>query len=146
AAAAVALLAGRDARAADHPITYAQALDRAAHVAPDSAVARSREAVMQAEIGIAGVRPNPTASFATSTQAARFSAGISVPLVILGQRGAAMDASRAELATTKVETEITAVDVRADVAQACVAPRRAPRSAAGAGGAGATAPPRRAAV
>jgi outer membrane protein TolC len=106
-------------------ITYAQALERAGRVAPDVAIARSREAVARAEVGIAGVLPNPSASLGTNTQTARLTAGVSVPLVILGQRGAAVDASRAELATTRVETEIATVDVRAAVAHSYVALWRA---------------------
>jgi outer membrane protein TolC len=43
-----------------------------------------------------------------------------VPLVLLGQRSAAIDAGRAELATTAVETEMAAADVRAAAAHAYV--------------------------
>src|SRR4051812_35501106 len=112
----VVLPAAGEARAADALITYRQALERAARLAPDLAIARSREAIAQAEVGIAGGPPTPPVTAGTSTQAAKLSAGVTVPLVILGQRGAAMDASRAELATTRVETESTAVDVRAGAA------------------------------
>ena len=117
---ASALVLGPEARAAGVPITYAQALDRAAHQSPDIAAARAKEAVAIAEVGIAGVLPNPTISAATSTQAARLSLGMSVPLVVLGQRGAAIEASRADLATTKVETQMTSVDVRAATGHAYV--------------------------
>ena len=64
------------------------------------------EAVARAEVGIAGVLPNPSVSAGTSTQTAKLSLGVSVPLVVLGQRGAAIEAGRAELATTRVETEV----------------------------------------
>ena len=46
-----------------------------------------------------------------------------MPLVILGQRGAAADAARAEVATVHVETELTWNDVRAATARAFVALR-----------------------
>jgi cobalt-zinc-cadmium efflux system outer membrane protein len=125
AAALLTLLAGAGAAAADLSFTYAQALDRAAHVAPDLAVARAGEAVARAAVGVAGLLPNPSVTAGTSTQTARLSVGVSLPLLFLGQRGAAIDASRAELATTQVETEMAAVDVRAAVAHAFVALWRA---------------------
>jgi cobalt-zinc-cadmium efflux system outer membrane protein len=130
AAAALALLATGEVRAADVSITYAQALDRAAHVAPDIAVARTGEAIARAGIGIARTLPNPSLTAGSSTQTARLSVGVSVPLLILGQRGAAADAGRAELETARVETEIAAVDVRAGVAHAFVALWRAQETAA----------------
>ncbi|MEO7108977.1 MAG: TolC family protein [Polyangiaceae bacterium] len=111
--------------AADSTITYRQALNRAAHVSPDLVIARTRESVARAEIGIAGTLPNPSISVGTSSQTARLSGGVTVPLLILGQRGAAIDASTADFTTTRVETEVTAVDVRASVAHAYVALWRA---------------------
>ncbi len=129
AATVLALLATGKAAAADVSITFAQALDRAAHFAPDIAVARSSEAIARAQVGIDGVLPNPSVIAGTSTQTARLSVGLSVPLLILGQRGAAVDAGRAELATTRVETEIASVDVRAGVAHAFVALWRAQATA-----------------
>ncbi|MEO6575924.1 MAG: TolC family protein, partial [Polyangiaceae bacterium] len=66
----------------------------------------------------------------TSTQAARASFGASVPLVILGQRGAAIRASEADLATVHVETEVAWTDVRAGAAHAFVALWIAERTAA----------------
>lgn len=102
------------------PITYARALELARRGSPELAVARGRESVARAEIGVAGTYPNPSVIFGTSRLAARFSAGVSVPLVILGQRGAAMDASRADLVTVKVETDAAWNDVRASTAHAFV--------------------------
>ncbi len=129
AAGVLALLATREAHAADVSITYAQALDRAAHLAPDIAVARTGEAVARAGIGIARTLPNPSVTAGSSTQTARLSVGVSVPLLVLGQRGAAIDAGRAELETARVETEMAAVDVRASVAHAFVALWRAQETA-----------------
>src|SRR5580704_8782571 len=102
-AALLTLVAARHAHAAEVPITYTAALDRAAHVAPDIVVARTGETVARAGVGIAGVLPNPSVTAGTSTQTARLSVGVSVPLLLLGQRGAAVDAGRAELATVRVE-------------------------------------------
>jgi outer membrane protein TolC len=64
--------------------------------------------------------PNPTVALGTSTQAAKFSATASVPLLILGQRGAAADAARADALTVRVESDLAWNDVRASTARAFV--------------------------
>jgi cobalt-zinc-cadmium efflux system outer membrane protein len=125
---AIALFAN-GSRAADVTITFSQALDRAAQVAPDIAVAKSREQVARAEVGIAGVRPNPSVNVGSSTQAAKLSLGVTVPLVILGQRGAAIDAAHADFLTTRVDTEATVTDVRAGAGHSFVALWRAQETA-----------------
>ena len=102
------------------PISFDDALARARAGAPDLVAARAREGVSNAEIGIAGQPPNPTVLAGTSTQAARLSAGVSLPLLLLGQRGAAKDAARAELVTVKIETEGTWNEVRSATAHAFV--------------------------
>jgi outer membrane protein TolC len=101
-------------------VSYRQALAAARTAAPDLAVAHGQERIAEAEIGVAGVYPNPSFNVATSTQAARFSAGASIPLIVFGQRGAAMDASRAELATVRVDTEAVWNDVRSQTSRAFV--------------------------
>ena len=116
----VVLSTARTSLAAEIAVTYDQALQRAAGVAPDLAVARMAETVAVAETGIAGLLPNPSVSAGTSTQTARLSLGLSVPLLILGQRAAAINAGRAEIATSRVETEMAGVDVRALAAHAFV--------------------------
>jgi outer membrane protein, heavy metal efflux system len=88
------------------------ALRAARRTAPDLVVARAREFVARADVGVAGVYPNPTVAGASATQAAKVSATLSLPLVILGQRGAAVDAARAEQATVLLDTESTWNDVR----------------------------------
>jgi outer membrane protein TolC len=109
-------------------ITFGEALARA-RTSPALAVARSRESVSAAEVGIAGVYPNPTLLAGASTQAARWSVGASLPLAILGQRGAAVAASRADLAVVKIATQATASDVRAGAGRAFVALWLAERTA-----------------
>jgi outer membrane protein TolC len=116
----VVLATARPAPAAAISVTYGQALDRAARVAPDIATARMAESVAVAETGIAGLLPNPSVSGGTSSQTAKMSLTLSLPLLVLGQRGAAVAASRADLATTRVETEMARADVRALVAHAFV--------------------------
>jgi cobalt-zinc-cadmium efflux system outer membrane protein len=97
---------------AESTVSLSEALRAARATAPDLVVARSRERVAHAEVGIAGTIPNPSAILATSSQAARFSGTLSVPLVILGQRGASMDAARAEERTSSFDTLVTWNDVR----------------------------------
>jgi cobalt-zinc-cadmium efflux system outer membrane protein len=106
-------------------MSYAEVLLRAERLSPDLRVARLKENVARAEIGIAGVLPNPSLTAGTSTQAARISAGVSVPLLIFGQRGAAIEASRADLTTTETDTRVASIDVRAAAAHAYVALWRA---------------------
>ncbi len=89
-----------------------QALRAAQLYAPDLALAHARERVADAEIGVAGTYPNPSVFGGSSTQTARLTAGVSLPLIFFGQRGYAMDAARADADTTRTETQITWVDVR----------------------------------
>lgn len=110
-------------------LTFDEALALASRVAPEIAVAQSREAVARTEVGVAGVYPNPVVFAGTTTQTARLSAGISVPLVVLGQRGAAVEASRAELQTVRVDSTVTLNEVRTACARAFVALWLAQRTA-----------------
>jgi cobalt-zinc-cadmium efflux system outer membrane protein len=102
-------------------ISLEEALRAARHAAPDLIVARAKEGVAHAEVGVAGTYPNPTLSAGTSTQGARLSGTLSVPLVILGQRGASMDAARADELTTALDTLVTWNDVRQATQHAYVA-------------------------
>jgi cobalt-zinc-cadmium efflux system outer membrane protein len=79
---------------------------------PELLVARARESVAHAEVGVAGVYPNPSVSAGSNTQSARISGTASVPLVILGQRGAAIDAARADEATVVLDTQVAWNDAR----------------------------------
>jgi cobalt-zinc-cadmium efflux system outer membrane protein len=102
-------------------VSLDDALRAARRLAPDLAVARARESVARAEVGIAGVYPNPSVIVGTSTQAAKFSAGVSVPLVVLGQRGAAIDAAKADASTVALDTVVAWNDVRQATRRAYVA-------------------------
>ncbi len=119
-ASSVATAGPEDAPHATH-ISYAQSLARARLAAPDIAIARGREAVAEAEVGVAGTYPNPSVLVGTTTQTAKLSVGASVPLVVFGQRGAAIDASQADLATVRVDSQVTWSEVRAQTAHAYVA-------------------------
>lgn len=118
--------------AAEHPhvptvprgelrLSAAEALKRARAGAPDLRVARGRESIARADVGVAGVLPNPTISAATNSQVARLALGASLPLPILGQRGASIAASRADLETAHLDVEVTWTDVRAAAGRAYVA-------------------------
>src|SRR5258708_15840300 len=100
---------------------YAEALALARERAPAIAVARGREVVAEADARAGGIYPNPAVSAGTSTQTAKLSVGATVPLVILGQIGAATRAGRAELATVEADTRVIGSDVRAAAAHAFVA-------------------------
>jgi outer membrane protein TolC len=111
-------------------VSFQQALDWAAQRAHDVRVARERENVAQAEIGVAGTYPNPSVLAGTSTQAAKLSVGVSTPLVVLGQIGAAQRASRADLATVQVDTSAALNEARTASALAFVRLWLAERTAA----------------
>jgi cobalt-zinc-cadmium efflux system outer membrane protein len=102
-------------------VTLEEVLRETRRAAPDLLVARARESVARAEVGIAGVYPNPSAAVATSTQAAKLSATVSIPLLVLGQRGAAIDAARADEATVALDTQVTWNDVRLAAERAYIA-------------------------
>lgn len=103
------------------PVTLEEVLRDSRRAAPDLVVARAQERVAHAEVGMAGVYPNPLASLGTSTQTAKLSGTLSIPLVVLGQRGAAIDAARADEATVKLDTAVAWNDVRRAVVRAYVA-------------------------
>ena len=105
----------------DLTLTYAEALTMARERSPMVAVSRGRETVVWAEGRVAAIYPNPSVSTGTTTQAAKITVGVTVPLVILGQIGAATAAGRAEFATAKIDTEVTATEVHAGAAHAYVA-------------------------
>jgi len=115
------LLAGTVGAQQPKRIGYSQVLDLAARVSPTMAVARAQEAVIASDIRVAGIVANPTLIGGTSTQAARLSVGLALPLNVLGQRGAAIRASEADFAAARVGTQATESDVRSAAAHAFVA-------------------------
>ncbi len=106
---------------AEARVSYAQALSLSRQRAPSIAVARATERVAEADSRVGGLYPNPTLSAGTSTQTARLAVGASVPLLILGQRGAALDAGRAELSVAKLDTQVSLAEVRAATGHAFAA-------------------------
>jgi cobalt-zinc-cadmium efflux system outer membrane protein len=102
-------------------VSLDRALDAAKVAAPTLLVARAHESVARAEVGIAGEYPNPSVSAATSTEAAKISGTVSIPLIVLGQRGAAIEAARASQATVILDTQVTWNDVRQSTERAYAA-------------------------
>jgi cobalt-zinc-cadmium efflux system outer membrane protein len=106
---------------AETKLTYAKALSMARTSAPDLKVAEANVTVANAGVGVAGIFPNPTLFVGSTTQGAKFSAGVAIPLPILGQLGAGKNAAHAELGTVKVESEVVWGEVRTATAHAFVA-------------------------
>lgn len=106
---------------AERRITLDEALREARRAAPDLIVARAQQQVAHAEVGIAGVYPNPSVSVGTSTQTAKLSGTLSIPLVVLGQRGASIDAARADEATVRLDTQVAWNDIRQAAVRAYIA-------------------------
>jgi cobalt-zinc-cadmium efflux system outer membrane protein len=79
---------------------------------PDLLVSRARMPVAHAEVLVAGMYPNPTISAAGNTELAKISGTVSVPLIVLGQRGAAIDAARADEATVALDSQVAWNDAR----------------------------------
>ena len=102
-------------------LTSAEALQRARAGAPEVRVARTREDLARADVDVTRVLPNPTIIAGTNTQVARLQIGIAMLLPILGQRGATIAASRADLETAHIDVEASWNDVRAAAARAYVA-------------------------
>lgn len=126
-AAAIAIAPAR--ALAEVRIGFAEALALSRKRAPSVAVARATESVAEADSRTGGLYPNPTVSAGTNTETVRLSLGASVPLLILGQRGAALAAGRAEYLAAKIDTQISMTDLRAATGQAFVALWLAERTA-----------------
>ena len=117
---ALCVLAGAAPAGAESRVSYTQALALSRERAPNVAVARATQGVAEADSRTGGLYPNPTLSAGTSTHAARLPLGASLPLLILGQRGAALDAGRAEYAVAKLDTQVSLSEVRAATGHAFV--------------------------
>jgi outer membrane protein TolC len=116
-----AIVLSPESALAEARVSYVQALALSRQRAPEVVLAQATEGVAEADSRVTGLYPNPTVSAGTSTQAARLSLAASLPLVILGQRGAALDAGRAEFAVAKFDTKVSLAEVRAATGHAFVA-------------------------
>ncbi len=102
-------------------LSAAEVLKRARAGAPEVRVARTREDIARTDVEVTRILPNPTIIAGTNSQVARLSIGASMPLPILGQRGATIAASRADLETAHIDVEASWNDVRAAAARAYIA-------------------------
>jgi cobalt-zinc-cadmium efflux system outer membrane protein len=93
-------------------ISLEDALRAAQQASPELLVARAQQSVAHANVRIAGIYPNPIVSAASNTEAAKISGTVSIPLVVLGQRGAAIDAARADEATVVLGSSVAWNDAR----------------------------------
>jgi len=99
-------------RAPARALTWADARAQAQQHAPELAVGAGRGQVAHAEVQVAGALANPTFTVTTARETARLGTGVSVPLPIFGQRGAAVDAARADAQAVGLDREVARNDVR----------------------------------
>src|SRR5581483_11153448 len=93
-------------------MTWAEARAAAQQHAPELAVAAHRGAVARTDVEVAGALANPTFTVTTAKETARLATGVSLPLPIFGQRGAAVRAASAGADAVEREHEVDANDVR----------------------------------
>lgn len=110
-------------------VSYERALRLAHERAPSLELAKRNAWVAEAEGRAAALYPNPSVAFGTSTQTAKLSFGASVPLVLLGQRQAALKAGKIGYAAAKLDTQVALAEARGAAAHAYVALWLAERSA-----------------
>jgi outer membrane protein TolC len=102
-------------------VTYVEVLALARARSPDLAAARAKEGVGRAGVRVAGELPNPTLSVGTYSQTAKLAVDLSLPVLLFGQRDAAIDAAQAELRAIRADTVVTRSDVCWSAAHAFVA-------------------------
>jgi cobalt-zinc-cadmium efflux system outer membrane protein len=102
-------------------ISYAEVVRLSGIGASTVEAARADERAADADGRASGSYPNPSVVAGSSTQAARFTVGVSMPLVVFGQRGAALRAGQAAANVMHQATRASAADARASAKQAYVA-------------------------
>lgn len=117
-------------------LTWAEARAQAQRSAPELAVSWRRAEAAGAEVRVAGALANPTVTVTTARETARLSTGVSLPLPLFGQRGAAVQAARADARAVEREVQVTENELRWNVTNAWIdawqATRRAQLLAGGA--------------
>ena len=93
-------------------MTWDEARAAAAQHGPELLVAARRAGVARAEIAVAGALANPTLALTSARETARLSAGVSVPLPLFGQRGAAVRAASSDADAVTREADVARIDVR----------------------------------
>ena len=111
----VGLSATRRARAEEtspRALSLAEARALATRAGADVVLAERRERVARAQVDAAGALGNPTVSVQSARLSARLTTGVSVPLPLFGQRGAAVAAARAEADAVTLETNAVRLESR----------------------------------
>src|SRR3569623_271256 len=103
---------------AAQPVTLAEARMRALRAGPELLLARPREQVARAQGDVAGALPNPTVGVTTARLTARLTTSLLQPLPLFGQRGAGIDAARADAEAAHLDIAAVAVDARLGVTAA----------------------------
>jgi len=103
---------------AAQPVTLAEARMRALRAGPELLLARQREQVARAQVDVAGALPNPTVGVTTARLTARLTTSLLQPLPLFGQRGAGIDAARADAEAAHLDIAAVAVDARLGVTAA----------------------------
>jgi cobalt-zinc-cadmium efflux system outer membrane protein len=105
AALCVATLSAQQPSPAAAPLSLDQALAAALANNPEIAAARLQKPVDQANVGVAGERPNPDLTFEGTRETPREAVGISLPIELGGKRGARVTSARAAVATGEARTD-----------------------------------------
>src|SRR5215831_16924806 len=93
-------------------MTWAEARAAAEQHAPELAVAVRRGAVARTDVEVAGALANPTFNITTAKETAKLATGVSLPLPIFGQRGAAVRAASADADAVERERDVDLNDIR----------------------------------
>ncbi len=91
-----------------------------ASAAPTARLAAAQVTATAAEVGVAGIVPNPRLSLGTTTATAIVTAGVTVFLPVFGQVGVAKDAARAQVATREDAAAVAVADAKLAAALAWI--------------------------
>ncbi len=108
------------ARAQDAPagaLSYEDATHLAQGLAPDLRSARAKAEIANTGVGVARMWTNPQASIGTSSDGARFSSSLSIPLPFT-RRGSVIGAAESSAAAATSELPLVALDARLAAANA----------------------------
>lgn len=97
---------------ATHPIALAEAVRQAREAAPEVMISVARSASVQAEVGVAGVLPNPKITIGTTTDSAALYGSLYIALPLFGQRGAAIDAAQAQARVAALGVDAVQLDAQ----------------------------------
>lgn len=105
-------LLGASPTRAGEPITWSDAVDRAAEHAPDVVIAAANADVADAGVTVAGRLPDPTVYLGSTTHSYDLLAYLYVTLPVFGQTVTAAGAARAEAGVARAGVEVAALDAR----------------------------------